>query len=81
MAERLDDNPLTAQIPGFSHRKIRLEPTLHTVSGDYATIQVPTGCQGLGRCETVLYIDSIGSTLPSLEVPLYCDICIYATHR
>ena len=26
------DNPLTAQIPGLSHRKIRLGPTFHTVS-------------------------------------------------
>ena len=31
--QRIDDNPLTAQIPGFSHRKIRLGPTFHTVSG------------------------------------------------
>ena len=37
MAERLDDNPLTAQIPGFSHRKIRLGPTFHTVSLLFAT--------------------------------------------
>ena len=29
--QRIDDNPLTAQIPGFSHRKIRLGPTFHTV--------------------------------------------------
>ena len=26
------ENPLTAQIPGLSHRKIRLGPTFHTVS-------------------------------------------------
>ena len=37
MAERLDDNPLTAQIPGFSHRKIRLGPIFHTVSLLFAT--------------------------------------------
>ena len=30
--QRIDDNPLTAQIPGLSHRKIRLGPTFHTVS-------------------------------------------------
>ena len=29
--QRIDDNPLTAQIPGFSHRKIRLGSTFHTV--------------------------------------------------
>ena len=28
--QRIDDNPLTAQIPGFSHRKSRLGPTFHT---------------------------------------------------
>ena len=37
MAERLDDNPLTAQIPGFSHRKIRLGPIFHTVSLVFVT--------------------------------------------
>ena len=29
--QRIYDNPLTAQIPGLSHRKIRLWPTFHTV--------------------------------------------------
>ena len=37
---RIDDNPLTAQIPGFSHRKIRLGPTFHTVSSGYATLRL-----------------------------------------
>ena len=32
-------NPLTAQIPGFSHRKIRLGPTFHTVSCGSATLR------------------------------------------
>ena len=36
---RIDDNPLTAQIPGLSHRKIRLGPTFHTVSNGCATLQ------------------------------------------
>ena len=35
--QRVDDNPLTAQIPGFSHRKIRLGPTFHTVWFGFAT--------------------------------------------
>ena len=48
--QRIDDNPLTAQIPGLSHRKIRLGPTFHTVSNVYATIRPQTGFQGLGRC-------------------------------
>ena len=34
--QRIDDNPLTAQIPGLSQRKIRLGPTFHTVSFLYA---------------------------------------------
>ncbi len=38
--QRIDDNPLTAQIPGLSHRKIRLGPTFHTVSLLYATLAV-----------------------------------------
>ena len=39
--QRIDDNPLTAQIPGLSHRKIRLGPTFHTVSNVYATLRLP----------------------------------------
>ena len=52
--QRIDDNPLTAQIPGLSHRKIRLGPTFHTVWSGFATILRPAGFQGLWRCETVL---------------------------
>ena len=37
--QRIDDNPLTAQIPDFSHRKIRLGPTFHTVSCGSATLR------------------------------------------
>ena len=35
---------LTAQIPGLSHRKIRLEPTFHTVSFLYATKSADITC-------------------------------------
>ena len=52
--QRIDDNPLTAQIPGLSHRKIRLGPTFHTVSSGYATLPRPTCFQRLRRFETVL---------------------------
>ena len=44
--QRIDDNPLTAQIPGLSHRKIRLGPTFHTVSNDFVTIPLPRVFQG-----------------------------------
>ena len=53
--QRIDDNPLTAQIPGFSHCKIRLGPTFHTVWNGFATTRRPTGFQWLLRCETVLH--------------------------
>ena len=52
--QRIDDNPLTAQIPGLSHRKIRLGPTFHTAWSGYATLPRPTCFQRLRRFETVL---------------------------
>ena len=51
--QRIDDNPLTAQIPGFSHRKILLGPTFHKVSNVYATIRL----QHVLKC-SVVNIDS-----------------------
>ena len=52
--QRIDDNPLTAQIPGLSHRKIRLGPTFHTAWSGFAT-RSPSPCfQGLRSCETSL---------------------------
>ena len=41
--QRIDDNPLTAQIPGLSHRKIRLGPTFHTASLLCATDPTESG--------------------------------------
>ena len=61
--QRIDDNPLTAQIPGFSHRKIRLGPTFHTVWNGFTTVALTALACKIAPICLIPYIGHTSSTV------------------